>query len=1126
MRTKGFVLLLGLALCYSLFLILSAEGQSGQSNAKGMPASAFYRTLPVTFEANNGQTGAQARFISRGIGYTAFLTNGGMVLSLRPSPSAAQQSVSSTTASTQPLTVLEFNLVGANPNPAVVGEDPQPGKVNYFIGNDRSKWHTNVATYAKVRYRNVYPGIDLIYYGNNRQLEYDFAISPGADPGKIQFAIKGANGISLDSENNLVLNTEYGDLRFNSPMIYQESNGSRVAVEGKYVIRDSTHIGFSLSPFDPTKPVVIDPVLDYATYLGGSSSDQASGIAVDSAGNVYVTGFAEATDFPLADPRPMSSAPSNTSKIFVAKLDPTGSSLIYADYLGGSSNDYAFALALDSANDVYVTGSTSSVDFPVVNPYQSSLAGAFNAFVTEISADGSTVTYSTYFGGNGTDVPAAIVLDSSSDIFIAGNTSSTNLPVENAYQSSVSPSQGGAYGNYGFLTEFNAGGAQLAYSTYFAGNTNVSYSCGSGTCWPAPLNAINGLALDSGGNAYVAGFTNTYNFPTTSGAFQTSSSAPQNNMAGFVSKFNTSGALAYSTYFDESSGNLTSIAAIAVDSTGSAYVTGSAVSDGTFPVTSTSICNPSVSGTNCQYVFVTKFDPTGSTLLYSTFLGANNQATPVAISLDASNNAYVLAFTSSDSFQIVNGIEGFSVEGSQYTAGNDDIIVAEINVDASSEVFATYFGGSGNNISAAMALDASGDIYIAGTTDSIDLPVTQGSLQPILGGDTDAFIAKIGPASEPAVSAVPFGLQFSTQAIGSVSPSQAVLLRNMGSAALSISSLIASAGFSQTNNCGNSVPAAGTCTISVSFAPTSPGSFNGSVSIVDDAAGSPHTISLSGNSVGAVVGFSSASLTFGSLPVGTASSPQTVTVTNNGNALLSISGISVSGNFSQTNNCGASLGVGLNCQIQVTFTAATSGINSGQITLTGNASETTQTLALSGTGLDFSLTAPNSSETIQAGGTATYTLSVAPLGGSFPNAVQLSCSGLPAQASCTFSPSSLIPGTTQQTVTLTIATAASAQAIVRHSSNYVALASWMPIQGLGLFGVVFVGSRKRMRKSAILTLMTIAIASLIFMSACAGGTGIAPHQSQTGAAPETYTVSVNGTSGNIKHSVPLTMTVQ
>lgn len=1077
-----------------------------------------YGKLPLAFEANQGQAEPQVKFLFRGRGYTALLTSDGMVLSLSPSKVVTfHQPANVPTSNVRSAnTIMQFRLSGASKNPAVVGEDPQPGKVNYFIGNDRARWRTNVATYARVRYKNVYPGIDLVYYGNHRQLEYDFEISPGADPRRIQFEVQGAKHLQMDPEGNLVLQTESGELHFQNPAVYQESGGQRVPVDGTYVVTDLTHITFRLAQYDLTKPLVIDPVLVYGTYLGGSGSDQASGIAVDSQGGVYVAGYTDSANFPLAT---LGSLPAGATHVFVAKLDPTGSNLVYADYIGGNSEDYGYALVLDGANDVYVTGGTASSDFPMVNPYQGTYPGSFNAFLTKISADGSSLLYSTYLGGNGSDVPSSVAIDSLSDVFVAGSTSSANFPVVNAYQATVLPNQGGMLGTYGFLTKFSPNGSSLVYSTYLSGNSNVAFNCGGTPCWPQPYSQITGIAVDGNGNAYAAGNTNTYNFPTTQGAYLTTDSATLNNDVGFVSKFDNAGGLVYSTYFHESGGSLTDIFAIAVDGSGSAYVTGFAFSDGTFPVTTTTICDPSVYGWACGYAYVTKFDPAGSTLLYSTFLGLNNYAVPRAIALDANNDAYVVASGSSNMFSIVNGIE-------PYTNGND-VLLVEIDPLASMQMFATYLGGTADESAAGLALDSNGNLYIAGTTDSTDLPVTQGAFQNTLAGNTDAFVLKIGPGSAPSVSLSPDSLSYSAQALGSTSQPQTVLLRNMGSAPLSISLSAISGDFAETDNCGTGVPAAGNCTLSVTFTPTTAGTRTGSILIQDDAAGSPHVINVSGDGSAPLVSLTPASLPFASQTLGSSSAAQSVTLTNSGNATLTVGNIQISGDFAQTNNCPTALTANSSCTLNVTFTPTVTGSRNGTLSIADNAQGSPQVVNFSGIGTDFNVTSSQGSSTVKAGKTATYQLAVSPLGGSFSNVVKLSCGGAPALTVCSISPNAVTPNVNAATATLKVTTtAAVALAVPLRSSPVGSIyAIWLPLQAIGLFGMILVGRGARSRKLRMMLLLSLMTPGLIFMTGCAGGTGITTPP-QPGTTPGTYTITVVGSAGSLQHSILVTLIVE
>jgi len=462
-----------------------------------------YGKLPLRFEANQGQTDARVKFLSRGAGYTLFLTSGEAVLAFRKT--SAQMKDRSALKAPAPeaskSAVLHMQLVGSNPASAVSGLDEMPGKSNYFIGNDPKKWQTNVANYAKVRYRRVYPGVDLVYYGNPGQLEYDFVVAPGADPSSIRLKFRGAGRLKIDDNGDLVLGADGEQVRLQKPQVYQEASGTRRAVEGRYWIAGANTISFRVADYDRSKPLIVDPVLVYSTYLGGSGDDSGTSIAVDSSGNAYVTGYTSSIDFPTMNPlQPTYAGGSGSLDVFVAKLNSTGSALVYSTYLGGSNYDSGTSIAVDSSGNAYVTGYTYSTDFPTMNALQGTTAGSGDVFVAKLNPTGSALVYSTYLGGSGIDYGYGIAADASGNAYVTGFTCSTNFPTANAEQAA----SGGRLNSLPpcgdvFVTKLNATGTALVYSTYLGGSGD---------------DAGRGIVVDSSGNAYVTGYTSSIDFPT------------------------------------------------------------------------------------------------------------------------------------------------------------------------------------------------------------------------------------------------------------------------------------------------------------------------------------------------------------------------------------------------------------------------------------------------------------------------------------------------------------------------------------------------------------------------------------------------------------------------------------
>src|SRR5947207_625485 len=476
--------------------------------------SQSYGKLPLHFEANQGQTHQDVRFLARGAGYSLYLTPTEAALTLTKQVSPARKPAAG--GKSEPRgpatgTALRMSFAGANPRPRLTGLEELPGKANYFIGNDPAKWRTNVPTYAKVRYTDLYPRIELLYYGNQRQLEYDLVVRPGADPTRIVLDIQGADRLQVDAQGDLVLQTTVGPIRQRKPVIYQEIDGVRKDIPGGYVLKGEHQVGYKVAAYDASQPLVIDPVLSYSTYLGSSDEEGETRIAVDAAGNAYVAGETVSSNFPTtagAFQTTFGGGVFGAGDVFVTKLNPTGSALVYSTYLGGSSSDAGYGIAVDAAGNAYVTGGTGSTDFPTtIGAFQTTKGGGFrDAFVTKLNPTGSALVYSTYLGGSGVNNGFGIAVDALGNAYVTGQTFSTDFPTTpGAIQTTFGGGGGFFRGGDAFVTKLNPTGSALVYSTYLGG-------LGSDTGFA--------IALEYP-NAYVTGHTLSRNFPTTTGAFQT-----------------------------------------------------------------------------------------------------------------------------------------------------------------------------------------------------------------------------------------------------------------------------------------------------------------------------------------------------------------------------------------------------------------------------------------------------------------------------------------------------------------------------------------------------------------------------------------------------------------------------
>jgi hypothetical protein len=692
-----------------------------------------YGKIPLSFEANLGQTDAQVQFMARGSGYALFLTPGEAVLSLQKpagsesSPAArnSRAAVAGPEADGAASAVLRMQVVGGNVDAPAAGLGELPGRVNYFLGNDPSRWHTDVPTYARVEYQGVYDGIDLAYYGNQNQLEYDFIVAPGADPGAITLGFAGADRLEIDTGGDLVVHAGGGQVRQHQPVIYQDVGGVRQEIAGGYELKDGQQVGFRLGAYDTSRPLVIDPVLVYSTYLGGSGLDLGNGIALDGLGGAYIAGrTSSAANFPTTAGAFDMTYNGGVGDGFVTKLNSAGSALVYSSYLGGSFNDEGFGIAVDAAGSAYVTGLTSSGNFPTTpGAFDTTHNGDNDAFVTKLDPAGSALLYSSYLGSGNTEHGLGIAVDGLGSAYVTGQTLSANFPTTpGAFDTT-------ANGSFDlFVTKLNPAGSALVYSTYLGGSF---LDAGSG------LQTGLGMAVDGLGSAYVTGRTTSVNFPTTPGAFDTTHNGGSD---AFVTKLNPAGSapLAYSTFLGGSTDDFG--VGIAVDASASAYVTGQA-SSANFPTTPGAFDTTNNGGFDA---FVTKLNAAGSAPAYSTYLGGGTFDLGNGIAVDASGSAYVTGRTDSVNFPT-------TADAFDTTLGGQDAFVTKLNPAGSAPlVYSTYLGGTSREEGRGIALDPSGNAYVAGWTESVNFPTTADAFDTTFNGVSDAFVTKIEFVGPPA----------------------------------------------------------------------------------------------------------------------------------------------------------------------------------------------------------------------------------------------------------------------------------------------------------------------------------------------------------------------------------------
>jgi uncharacterized protein (TIGR03437 family) len=650
----------------------------------------------LSFEANAGQTDPRVQFLSRGNGHTLFLTSTEAVLRAGHD-------------------VFRMKLAGANPASKAEGAEPRIARSNYFIGNDPAKWRTGVVNYGRVRFAEVYRNIDLVYYGKDGQLEYDWIVTPGADVSKIRLKFAGVKKMWVDHNGDLVLETPGGEVREKKPTVYQDRE-----IAGRYVIR-GREAAFEVGPYDRAKQLVIDPVLAYSSYLGGTGNDNGAGIAVDTAGNAYITGHTDSTDFPTVHPfqstNPLGGSPGvGDGCVFVSKVSANGSALLYSTYLGGNGYDVGNAIAVDSAGDAFVTGSTTSSNFPTANAIQGKNLGLSNAFVTKLNPAGNALLFSTYLGGSQSETAFGIAVDSAGNAYITGNTNSSNFPLVNPIET---PTATGSQPT-AFVTKMSGDGSALIYSTYLGGynGEDIGY----------------GIAVDSTGSVYVAGTTDATDLPVVN-ALQ--STAKNTSNTGFVAKINPSGsAFVYSTYLGGS--QIDYLYAIAIDSSGNAYVTGRTNSKD-FPTVN------ALETTGAPTAFVSKINATGSALVYSTYLGSAG-AVGYGIAVNAASEAWVTGTMSPANFPMVKPLVNL---------GNDNgVFATQFNADGTALLFSSPLFTPGLSSQGGITLDAAGNAYVTGAVSPNDDATATGFQPAFAGGQDDAMVMKIlAGAAVPSIAA-------------------------------------------------------------------------------------------------------------------------------------------------------------------------------------------------------------------------------------------------------------------------------------------------------------------------------------------------------------------------------------
>ena len=1063
---------------------ISSLSHSGAAGVATSRANAALMGLPLSFEPNRGQTDPQVKFLARGSGYGLYLTSDAAVLAF---PGLKQKNgVSSVSA-------VSMQFAGANRDAAIAASQALPGHTNYLLGNDPSRWRRNIPQFARVQYRNLYPGVDLDFYGKQGRLEYDFEVSPEADPAEIKLQFEGTRAMQIAANGDLVLALDGRELRFQAPHVYQRSESGEQTVAGKFVLRAGNQIGFEVGAYDRSRALVIDPVLTFSTLFGGSGAESCTAltgaqfvahcpaIAVDSANRIYIAGATStAAGFPTpAGPAGTVGPGGGGADVFVARISNSGSSLAldYLTFVGGGGVDYPVGVAVDSGFNVYLAGNTTSSDFPTTTAgFQTSpAAGGNHAFVTELDSSASGANYSTYLSGNGVDTASDMALDNQGRIYVIGTTTLAS-GTGNTFPTTAGALQATALASSQFffskLNPTLSGTNSLLYSTFIGGSTPSSGVVMGG-----------GIAVDANLNVYLAGGTNFTDMPIVN-AFQGTNlggldvwaaklTPPANNTQQYTPL--------YETYFGGTGDEVAY--GVAADATNtSLYVTGSTTTAGiSSPVSTVPLQGTYGGGMDA---FVAKFGvPTtsGTTqgsvpLSYFTYLGGSAQDVGLAIVADSNQNARVAGFTASGSLPNPNPL--FQSPGGGLDAFFARIVTTATTATTTNTSATSILGGSGTDRGTSTAVDAALSSYVAGEAASGNFPVATdpslpavAPLQASLSGASDAFVSKIGPNTN--------GLSFVCSGMGCPSPVPA-------------------------NPAVNPTPVGVGSSVTFTYS-----IYNFS----DPVTGAVFSanIGLPANS----------SITTATASAGTCS------ITGGTAALCNLGTV----NSSSTTTSGSTTTTAVAATVTITVLAtppASTGTtptkppsigNSGTLTVAGtNFQKTTSGTASVN---DFGIQVTPNTQTVNAGSQGSYVLTVAPTG-PFPESVSLACgSGLPSQATCSFSAANPIANLNNgpQSRTLEITTTARVTTPASLFGRGPIYAFWLPISGLALVGSGLSGRRR--------WLIAIALVAVLGGVTLQSGCSNTNNKSTTVGTPAgTYTVTVNATSGSATRTTAVTLIVK